>query len=96
MGRPGALDGVVEPHPQSSQGPGYAVDPVAPRQGCELRDGIVQLGSDAVRAGDFREHPGGLSAHGGRPVVDEGAHEGHRRLLTPRWHPRKHQGTVVP
>ena len=30
VGCPGARDGVVEPHPQSSQGPGYAVDPVVP------------------------------------------------------------------
>ena len=33
VGRPGALDGVVDPHCQSNQGPGYAIDPVAPRQG---------------------------------------------------------------
>ena len=43
LGRPGALDGVVEPVPQSSQGPGYAIDLVAPRRSCELRNGIVHL-----------------------------------------------------
>ena len=31
MGRPGARDGVVQPHSQGGQGPGYAVDPVTPR-----------------------------------------------------------------
>ena len=65
MGCPGARDGVVEPRPQGGQGPGYAVDPVAPCQGCELRDGVVYLGAYAVRACDFPEHPGDVSAHGG-------------------------------
>ena len=95
MGRPGARDGVVEPQPQSGHCPGRAVEPVAPRQGCELQDGVVYLRADAVHAGDFPEHPGDLGAHGGRAVVDELAHEGHRRLLTSRWHPRKPQGPVV-
>ena len=31
VGRPGALDGVVKPHLQNGQSPGYAIDPVAPR-----------------------------------------------------------------
>ena len=65
MGCPGARDGVVEPHFQGGQGPGYAVDPVAARQGCEFRDGVVHLGAYAVCAGDFPEHPGDLGAHGG-------------------------------
>ena len=70
VGRPVALDWVVEPRSQSSQRLGYAIDPVAPRQGCELRDGIVHLGADAMRASDFPEHPPGLGAHGGQAVVD--------------------------
>ena len=80
VGRPGARDGVVQPQPQSSQGPGYDIDPVAPCQGCKLWDGIVHFGADAMRAGNVREHPGGLGAHRGRAVVDEGAHQGHRCL----------------
>ena len=61
----GACDGVVEPHSQGGQGLGYAVDPVAPCQGCELRDRVVYLGAYAVRTGDLPEHPGDLAAHGG-------------------------------
>ena len=95
VGRPGARDGVVEPHPQSGQGPGYAIDLVAPRHGCEFRNGIVHLGADAMRAGDVSEHPGGLGAHRGRAVVDERAYEGHGRLLAPCWHLRERQGPVV-
>ena len=95
MGYPRAFDGVVEPHPQSSQGPGYAVDPVAPRQGGELQDGLVYLGADAMCAGDFSEHPGDLGAHRGRAVVDKCAHEGYHCLLAPRGHPRKPGGPVV-
>ena len=56
VGCPGARDGVVEPHPQGGQGPGYALDRVAPCQGCELRDGVVYLKAYAVRAGDFQEN----------------------------------------
>ena len=65
LGCPGARDGVVEPHSQGGQGPGYAVDPVAPCQGCELRDGVVYLGTYVVRSGNFPEYPGNLSAHRG-------------------------------
>ena len=81
VGRPGPLNGVVEPHAQSSQGAGYAIDLVTPRQGCELRYRRVHLGADAMRAGDFPDYPGGLHAQGGRAPVDEPAKEGHRRLL---------------
>ena len=28
-------------------------------------------------------------------MVDECAHEGHRSLLAPRWHPREPQGPVI-
>ena len=28
-------------------------------------------------------------------MVDERAHEGHRCLLAPRWHPRESQGTAI-
>ena len=94
--RPGSRDGVVEPHPQSSQGPGYSIDPVAPRQGCEFGDGIVHLRADAIRAGDVSEHPGGLGAHGGRAVVDEHAYEGHCHLLATCWHPREPHGSDLP
>ena len=94
-GRPGALDGVVDPHSQCSQGPGYAIDLVAPRQGCELRDRTLHLGADAMHASGFPEHPGGLGAQGGRAVVDERAHEGHRRQLAPCPHPREPKGPVV-
>ena len=80
-GRPGTRGGVVEPRPQCSQGPGHANDSVAPRQGCELWDGMMHFRADAMLAGDVPEHPGGLSAHGGRAVVDERAHGGQRRLL---------------
>ena len=55
----------------------------------------MYLGADAVRTGDYRERPVDLSAHGCRAVVDECAHEGHRCLLAPLWHPRKPQGPVV-
>ena len=65
MGRPGARDGVVQPHSQGGQGPGYAVDPVTPRESCDLRDGVVYLGTYSVRAGYFPEHLGDLGAHGG-------------------------------
>ena len=95
VGRPGARDGLVESHPHSSQGQGYAADQVAPRQGCDFRDGIVHLGADAMHAGDVPEHPGGLGAHRGRVVVGERAYEGNRYLLAPCWHPCELQGPVV-
>ena len=95
LGRPGARDGVVERHPQSSEGLGYAVALVAPRQGCELRDGLVHLGAAAMRTGDVRERPGVLSAHRGRAVVGERAYKGHRRLLAPCWHQPEPEGPVV-
>ena len=60
VGCPGARDGVVELHSKGGQGPGYAVDPVAPCKGCKLRDGVVYLGAYAVRTGDFLGHPGDL------------------------------------
>ena len=44
MGRPGALDGVVEGQPQGSQGPGYTVDPITPCQGRVPQDRVVYLG----------------------------------------------------
>ena len=56
MGRPGALDGVVKSHAQGGQGPRYAMDPVAPRQCRELRDGIMHIGADAMSAGNFGEY----------------------------------------
>ena len=65
VGCPGARDGVLEPHFQGAQGPGYALDPVAPSPGFEFRDGVVYLGAYAVRTGDLPEHPGDLCAHGG-------------------------------
>ena len=95
VGRPRPSDGVVEPHSQSSQGPEYTIDPVAPRQGCQLWDGIVHFGADAMCAGDLPEHPGGLGAHGGRAAVEERAHEGHCCLLAPCWYPREPQRPVV-
>ena len=95
VGPPRALDGVVEPHSQSSQGLGHAMEPVAPPKGCEVGGGIVHLGADAMRAGKFPDHPGGLGAHGGRAVVDERAHEGQRRLVASCWHPCEFQGPVV-
>ena len=95
MSRPGARDGVVHPHSQGGQGPGYAVDPVASRQSCELRDGVVHLGAYSVRAGYLPEHLGDLGAHGGCAVVDECTHEGHRCLLAPRGHPCEPQGPVI-
>ena len=83
VGRPGARDGTVEPQPQSSQAPEYVVDPVAPGQSCEFGDGMVHLRGDAMPAGDFPKHPGGLGAHRGRALVDERAHEGHCHLRVP-------------
>ena len=95
MGCPGAHDGVVEPHSQGGQGPGYAMDPVASRQGCELSDGVVHLGAYSVRTGYFPEHLGDLRVHGGGAVVDECTHEGHCCLLALRWHPCEPQGPVI-
>ena len=92
---PGARNGVVEPHSQGGQALGYAVDPVAPRQGCRFRDRVVHLGAYVVRTGDFPEHSGDLGSQGGRAVVDECANEGHRCLLAPRWHKCKPQGPVI-
>ena len=66
VGRPGALDGVVEPHCQSSHCSGHAKDPVARRRGCTLGDGIVNLGANAMRSGDSPENPGDLGAHRSR------------------------------
>ena len=71
------------------------MDPVAPRQGCELRDRVVYLGADAVRAGYFPEYPRDLSAQGGQAVVHKCSYEGHRCLLAPRWHSRNPQGPIV-
>ena len=66
-----------------------------PARVSELRESIVQLAADAMRAGDFSEHPGRLGAHGGPAVVDEPANEGHRGLLAPYWHPSELQGPVI-
>ena len=55
----------------------------------------MYLGADAVRAGDFPEHPGDLGAHRGLAAVAECGHEGHCRLLAPRWHSSKPKGPVV-
>ena len=73
VGRPGALDGVVDSQPQGGQGPAYAMDAVAPRQGSELRDGIVHLSADAMCASTFPEHRGGPAQRrpSGGAVVDE-------------------------
>ena len=71
------------------------MDPVAPRQGCKLRDGVVYFGADAVRPGDFSEHPCDLGAQCRRAPVNECAYEAHCRLLAPRWNPRKPQSLVV-
>ena len=91
LGRPWVLDRVLESHHQGGQGPGYAMDLVAP---C-FRDRIVHLEADAMFIANFPEHPGGLGAHGGRAVVDERAHDDYRRLLALCRHPGEPQGPVV-
>ena len=95
VGRPGAPDGVAEPIPEAARVWGMRSTQYPPRQGCELQDGMVPLGADAMGGGDLREYPGGLGTHGGRLVVDERAHEGHGGLLAPCRHLREPQGPVV-